>query len=157
MLSSTGIPEQVLIQPGTPASQATMSGYALVVGEFIQFKFRAVNYASGNVTVDVDWFSRSAVTANNCNLTAQLAAITANTDTGAANAKSYATANNTQTTVPGTGAGRLLRTSITVSNLDSIAQDDFVQLKVARATQTSGTDMVGDAVVVLVSVTYLSV
>lgn len=155
MLSSTGIPEGVLIQPGTPASQTTMSGYALATGEFLQFKFRAISYASGNVTVDIDWFARTATT-NGAAFSAAIAAITPNTDTGATSAKAYATATTSSTQTVTTTATRLYRSSCVVNNLDSLAIDDYVQVKVARATPT-GTDLTGDTVIVLVTVTYLSV
>lgn len=154
-ISSSGIPEPVSIQPTTPANQATQWGLALATGEFFQHKFRAINYASGNVTVDIDWFSRSKSTANNCAFSAQICCVTPTTDSFDVTADAFATATQAQQTVAATG-GRMYRTQVVVSNLDSLAQDDYVVLKVARATPT-GTDMTGDAAVCLVTVSYLSI
>lgn len=160
LLSSSSIPELTTIQPTTPSTQATNTVYAAVVGEFLQFRFRAINYASGNLTVDVDWFVRANPGATSeVAFSAAIAAVTPNVDTGSVTAKAYATATNGNTTgISTSSAGRMFRTTITVSNLDSLAQDDFVYLKVSRISPTGGgTDMSTDACIDLITVSYLSV
>lgn len=119
------------------------------------WSFIATSYGSGNLTVRVFWYADTATTANVV-WEAQLAAITANTDSQDIETKAFATLNFVQDTHLGTTGQRLHSADITVSNLDSLAAGDFVTLRLARdAGSTSATDdMAGDAFLVKVVVTY---
>jgi len=117
--------------------------------------FRAVSYGSGNLTVDIDWYANTA-SASNVVWGIQIACVTPNTDTDDMETKSFATANTVQDTHLGTTGKRLHRASVTVSNTDSIAADDFVMIRLYRdANGTAATDdMSGYADVVMVTVSY---
>lgn len=115
--------------------------------------FRAVNYGSGNVTVALDWYADTATT-NDVVWGAQLAVITPDTDSQDVETKAFATANTVTDTHLGTTGQRLHRASITVSNLDSLAANDDVWLKVFRDADNASDTMTGDAVLVAVTVSY---
>lgn len=114
---------------------------------------RAVSYGSGNITVRVLWYGDTA-TSGDVVFGASIAAITPNTDTQDAETDSWATENTVTDSHLGTTAHRLHEASITVSNLDSLADGDYLALRIRRLG-TSGSDtMSGDAQVVGVVVEW---
>lgn len=115
--------------------------------------FRAVSYGSGNLTVTVDWYADTA-TSGDVIWGAQLAAITPDTDSQDVETKALATANTVTDTHLGTTGQRLHRASITVSNLDSLAANDDVWLRIYRDADAAGDTMTGDAVLVSVGIAY---
>ena len=119
------------------------------------WKFRAFNYGSGNVTLALDWYADTG-SSGNVVWEAQLAVITPDTDSQDVETKALATLNFVQDTHLGTTGQRLHRASLTISNLDSLAADDWVVLRIARdANGTSATDdMTGDAILTLATVSY---
>lgn len=129
--------------------------YDATTDEAAFWKFRAHNYGSGNLTLDIEWYADTASSANVV-WEAQIAAITPNTDTQDIETDALATLNFVQDTHLGTTGQRLHRATITISNLDSLAADDYVALRLARdANGTSATDdLTGDAIVTLVTLSY---
>lgn len=129
--------------------------YDATTDEAAAWKFRALRYGSGNVTVAVDWYADTATTGNVV-WEVQLAAITADTDTTDVELKAFATLNFVQDTHLGTTGQRLHRATVTVSNLDALAADDVVWVRIARdANGTSATDdMAGDAILTVVTLSY---
>lgn len=127
--------------------------YDAATAESAYWMFRAISYGSGNVTVACDWYADTA-TSGDVIWGAQLAAITPDTDTQDVESKSLATANTVTDTHLGTTGQRLHRASITVSNLDSIAANDDVWIRVYRDAAAGGDTMTGDAVLVGVTVSY---
>lgn len=132
-------------------------GYAFdaATDESIWFNFIATSYGSGDVTVRVFWYAdtgSSGTVVWEC----QMAAITANTDTQDIETDALATLNFVQDTHLGTTAQRLHSADVAVSNTDSVADGDYVTLRVARdADGTSAADsMTGDAIVTMVIVEY---
>lgn len=121
--------------------------------ETVYFRFPAVSYGSGNVTVTVDWYADTAST-NGIVFGASLAAITQNTDTQDIETKAFATENTASDTHLGTTGQRLHTFDITVSNLDSIASGDDVTLRLRRAPADASDTMTGDAIVTRVIVSY---
>jgi hypothetical protein len=115
--------------------------------------WRAVSYGSGNLTIDLDWYADTA-TSGDVIFEAQIAAITPNTDTQDVETDSLATANSVTDTHLGTTGQRLHRCSITVSNLDSLAANDDVWLRIARDANNASDTLTGDAVLVGISVSY---
>lgn len=115
------------------------------------FVFRALNYGSGNITIDIDWY---ADTGSSGNITwgAQIACITPDTDTQDIETDSLATANTVSDTHLGTTNQRLHRATITLSNLDSIANGDWCILRIYR--DTSGNTLAGDASLVGLTISY---
>lgn len=129
--------------------------YDATTDEAAFWTFVAAQYGSGNITITVLWYADTGTTGNVV-WEAQLSAITANTDTQDIETDGLATLNFVQDTHLGTTNQRLHGAVITLSNLDSLAANDYCTLRVARdANSTSATDdMAGDAVVVLITVAY---
>lgn len=115
--------------------------------------WRAVSYGSGNLTVALDWYADTA-TSGDVIWGSQIAAITPDSDSQDVETKSLATANTVTDTHLGTTGQRLHRASITVSNLDSLAANDDVWMRVYRDAAAGGDTMAGDAILVGVTVSY---
>lgn len=117
------------------------------------WKFIAQNYGSGNITVNIYWYADTA-TSGDVIFDAQIAAITGNTDTQDIETKAFAAVNSVTDTHLGTTGQRLHVATITISNLDSIAADDLVFLRINRDANNAADTMTGDAIVVAVELTY---
>src|SRR5262245_11221184 len=121
--------------------------------ETCYFKFRALNYGSGNLTLTINWYADTA-SANDVIWGAQIAAITPDTDTQDVETKSFATANTVTDTHLGTTGQRVHTCAITISNLDSIAANDIVWLAFHRDAAAGGDHMTGDAIMLLLELSY---
>lgn len=130
--------------------------YDAATDEAAYWTLRAVNYASGNVTVAIDWYADTA-SSGDVIWEVQLAAITPDTDTQDVETKALATLNNVTDTHLGTTGQRLHRASVTVSNLDSLAANDVLWIRVARDANNASDTLTGDAILVLATVTYSDV
>lgn len=129
--------------------------YDAATDEAAFWKVRAVNYGSGNLTLTLIWYADTASTANVV-WEAQIAAITPDSDTQDVETDSLATLNFVQDTHLGTTGQRVHTCAITISNLDSIAANDLVFIRIARdANGTSATDdMAGDAMLLQAVLSY---
>lgn len=121
--------------------------------ESIYFYFQAVNYGSGNLTIDIDWYADTAASGDVV-WDAQIAAITPNTDSQDIETDALATANTVTDSHLGTTNQRLHRATITISNLDSLAAGDWVVLKITRDVSDGADTMSGDACLVGVTASY---
>lgn len=117
------------------------------------FRFLAVSYGSGNLTVTVDWYADTA-SSGDVIWGAALAAITPDADTQDVETDGLATAATVTDTHLGTTGQRLHRVTITVSSLDSLAADDDVTLRIYRDADDAADTMTGDAVLVRLTVSY---
>lgn len=118
------------------------------------WKFEALSYGSGNITVDILWYADTA-SSGDVVYGAAISAITPNTDTQDVETDGLATENTVTDSHLGTTGQRVHLATITVSNLDSIAANDLVHLRIRRLGNTSGSDtMTGDACILLVVVSY---
>ena len=127
--------------------------YDAAADEAAFWHFAAINYGSGNLTITIEWYADTATTGDVVWGT-QLAAITPNTDTQDVETKALATANTATDTHLGTTGQRLHTIAVTASNLDSLANNDAVWLRVYRDADAAGDTMTGDAVLTLVTVSY---
>ncbi|MEU0469932.1 hypothetical protein ABZ215_38545 [Amycolatopsis sp. NPDC006131] len=114
---------------------------------------RAVNYGTGNLAVDIDWYADSA-TSGVVRWGVQIAAITPDTDTQDVETKTLATAQTVDDTHLGTTGQRLHRCTVTVSNLDSLAAGDDVWIKVYRDAGNAADTLTGDSILVAATVSY---
>ncbi|UCD57166.1 MAG: hypothetical protein JSV16_15355 [Candidatus Hydrogenedentota bacterium] len=121
--------------------------------ETIYFVFRAVNYGSGNLTIDIDWYADTA-SSGGVIWDAQIACITPNTDSQDIETKSFATENTVDDEHLGSTGKRLHRATIDLSNVGGIAADDWCCLALIRDADEGNDDMAGDAIVTLVTVSY---
>lgn len=120
------------------------------------WKFRSVGYGSGNLTAAIDWYADTA-SSGDVIFDVQIAAITPDADTQDIETKALASVQSVTDTHLGTTGQRLHRALVTVSNLDSIAADDLVFLRLNRDANNAADTMAGDAIVVLVTVSYSDV
>lgn len=129
--------------------------YDAATDEAAFWKFIATSYGSGNITLTIYWYADTGTTGNVV-WEAQIACITANTDSQDVETDGLATLNFVQDTHLGTTGQRVHSAAITLSNLDSIAAGDYCTLRIARdANGTSATDdMAGDAILLLATVAY---
>lgn len=110
-------------------------------------------YGSGNLTVDIYWYGDTATT-NSVVWGAALAAITPETDTQDVETKALATENTVTDTHLGTTAQRLHRATVTVSNLDSLANADAAWLRIRRLGSNGSDTLSGDAIIERVEVSF---
>lgn len=127
--------------------------YDAASAENAYWVFRAVNYGSGSLTVDLDWYADTA-TSGVVRWGVQIAAVTPDSDSQDVETKAFATAQTADDTHLGTTGQRLHRCPVTVSNLDSLAVGDVVWLKVYRDAANGADTMTGDAFLTWVTVSY---
>lgn len=121
--------------------------------EAVCWRFSAVGYTSGNLTVDVEWYADTA-SSGDVVWGAALCVVTPDADTQDVETDAFATENTVTDTHLGTTGQRLHRATITVSNLDSLAADDAVELRIRRVGSNGSDTMTGDANLTLVRVAY---
>ncbi|MFI6296840.1 hypothetical protein ACIBEJ_34985 [Nonomuraea sp. NPDC050790] len=108
-----------------------------------------------DITVRVVWGAATATTGV-VRWSAQLAAITPETDSQDAETKTYATAVTVDDTHLGTTAKRLMAATITITgaSLDSVTGSDEVWLKLTRVADHANDTLLGDAWLKSVGVSY---
>lgn len=107
------------------------------------------NYSSSPVLV-ATWAMASA-TSGNVVLTGRVKAVTPNTED--IDAATYAADNDVTMAVPGTG-GYTKQTSIALTNDDSLAADDFVQIEFARKGNSGSDTASGDLELLAIKMEY---
>jgi len=130
--------------------------YDPAVEEAAFWLVRAVNYSSGNLAVDIDWYADTA-SSGDVVWAVRVAAVTPDTDTQDVETKALATANTVTDTHLGTVGQRLHRAVLTVTNLDDLAAQDDVWVRVARDAANAADTMAGDAILTLATVSYSDV
>lgn len=121
--------------------------------ETVYFMFPAINYGSGNLTARVRWYADTA-SSGGVTWGASLAAITPDADTTDIETKAFATETTGDDTHLGTTNKRLHEATVTISNLDSVAAEDWCVLRLARKVGNANDTMTGDALVVEVGIDY---
>lgn len=114
---------------------------------------RADAYGSGDWTIWLNWYALAALTGGVA-FGVSLAAVTPNTDTIDFETKGFAT----ETIITDTHLGTTIKRSHDVigalSNLDSMAINDIVVVRIARKVADAGDTIAGDIVLTAVTVTY---
>ena len=133
--------------PGTTTPQRYLAfAQASAVME-AYWDLTAKDYGSGNLTLELEWFADSA-SSGSLVWGAAIGCYTLDTDITDWTAKAVSTENIVIATHLGTGSGanakRGQRASITITNLDSIAANDAVQLRVRRVGTNGSDNMSGD-------------
>jgi len=121
--------------------------------EAMALHWKVVGYGSGNVTVTIVWYADTA-SSGGVAWGCSLAAITPDIDSQDVETKAFATEVVGTDTHRGTTGQRLHTCAVEVNQLDSLAADDEVWLKIARKTGNAGDTMTGDAIVVGVTISY---
>ncbi len=150
--SSGGARPDVVIGTNFPIPVLGFAGGT--VDNHAYWTFRAVEYGSGNLTLDIDWYAETA-SSGVVRWGAQIAAITPNTDTQDIETDAFATATEVNDTHLGTTDKRLHRATLTITNLDSLAADDWFVLHIYREASDTGNDtMTGNALMALSNLSY---
>lgn len=110
-------------------------------------------YGSGNVTVNLHWYADTA-SSGDVVWGVQLAAITPNTDTQDVETKALATANTVTDSHLGTTGQRLHECDVTVSNVDSLANNDALWVRIYRDATNGSDTMTGDAILTSIVASY---
>ena len=119
------------------------------------WKFEPTSYGSGSITCDVIWYADTSTTSTHgVTWQAALAAITPGVDTTNVESKILATTQQASTDLGSTDAQKLMKTTITISNLDSIAAGDEAWLRITRLVSDAGDDLTGDAILTSVRLAY---
>jgi hypothetical protein len=153
VMRTTTFPQ--LVQANGTAIPVRGLAFDAATEESCFFNLRAINYASGNLTIDFYWYADTA-SSGDVIWGAAIAAITANTDSQDIETDALATAATATDSHLGTTGQRLHQIAVTVSSLDSLAADDWVALQVYRDADAGGDTMTGDAILVGLTVSYLS-
>lgn len=121
--------------------------YDAAADEAAFWLLEAFEYGSGNLTLTIDWYADIGTGTENVVWEAQIAVMTPNSDDADIETKALATLNFVQDTQIAGVDKRPHKATITISNLDSLAADDDVWLRIARdADGDSATDdLTGDA------------
>lgn len=127
--------------------------YDATTSESAHWRFVATSYGSGNLTLRVLWYADTA-SSGGVVWEGAIAAITPNTDSQDIETDAYATATNAADTHLGTTGQRLHSVDVTISNLDSLAADDWVTLKVSRLPANASDTLTGDAILVGLVLSY---
>lgn len=117
------------------------------------WKFRAINYGSGDLTLDIDWYADTA-SSGVVRWGYSMAVITPNTDTQNIETDSLTTEEIFDDTHLGTTGQRLHRATIAISNLDSLVADDYVTIRIRRVGSNAADTMAGDAFLTLATLSY---
>lgn len=123
--------------------------------EIAYWKWTPFAYGSGPITLDIIWYADTSTTATHgVTWGTAIAAITPGTDTTNVETKAFAGQQFATTDLGSTDAQRLMKTTITITNLDSVAADDEVWLQLLRAPADAGDDLTGDAIVTSIRLSY---
>ena len=117
------------------------------------FNFMASEYGSGNLTLELEWYADTA-TSGVVRWGGSIAAITPNTDSQDIETDALDTENTADDTHLGTVGQRVHKASVTISNLDSLAADDRVTLRIRREGSHGNDTMAGDAILTRARVSY---
>jgi hypothetical protein len=128
------------------AFDASTDEYIFSEGLFIP------NYGSGNVSVLLDFYSRTGQTSGNVVWGAALSVRTPG-DAQSVETDAFATENTVTQAVNGTARGPT-RATVAVSNLDSLAANDELVLRIRRLASNGSDTMTGDALLRLVTLQY---
>ena len=148
---ATNVPELVKID----GTNNPVFGYGFADStqdDQVAIYFSAASYGSGNLTAYFNWYSRTGQTTGAVVWECALQAATSG-DAQSVETDGLATATTATSTVNGTARGPT-RVSVTISNLDSLAADDFVTIRLRRLQSNGSDTMTGDAILRLVEVTY---
>lgn len=129
--------------------------YDATTREDAYFHWVSNAYSTGNVTATCLWYADTA-SSGGVTWGASLACITPDADTQDMETKGFATENTFDDGHLGTTGQRLHQAPISISNLDSIAAGDFVEMKLGRVVSAANDNMTGDALLVGVLVSYTS-
>lgn len=153
--ASNASPEVIRVKGSAtaPAPHFVEARFDAAADEHLWWVFRMpTDYASGPV-VKLQW--KANATANSCVWGTRLGAVTP-ADADTPNEHATATAQTATTATNATEARRLVETSITITNTDSVAAGDWVALLVYRDADNASDTLAVDAELCAVSLEYVT-
>lgn len=127
--------------------------YDATADEAAYWHIEALNYGSGGITVDIDWYAVNATTGV-VRWGVALAAITPETDTTDIETKALATEQTVDDTHLGTTSRRIMRATLTLTNLDNLATGDEAWLRVRRIGSNGADTLSNDAALTMIRLSY---
>ncbi len=118
--------------------------YDAATDEAAFWKIDVTGYSAGSLSVDLYWGADTATTGNTI-WGGAVACITAGTDTTGMTTKTLAAESTVTGSHLGTTARRLMKTTLTIAALDSIASGDAVYIRIRRVGSATADTMSGDA------------
>lgn len=152
--SATAFPQYVKADGTT--GPVTGLAFDAAAEETCYIRFRALNYGSGNWTATLGWYADTA-TSGGVTWGVSIAAITPQVDTQDVETKAFATETTFVSTHLGTVGQRAHDVAGTLTNLDTVAANDWILMRIARKAADAGDTMTGDAILVLIDVSYSDV
>lgn len=156
------MPEHALFRTAGGASPVRANGstwptygiaFDATASENLFFRVIATKYGSGDLTLEVYWYAdTSTTTTDGVVWEAAIAAVTPG-DAQDMETDGIATA-QTATGNPASTSQGLVKTTITISNLDGLADGDYLVLRLARLPANGSDTMAGDAVFVGAVLSY---
>lgn len=143
---------QLLMPQGTSFPVPGLA-FDAAADETAYWDVRALGYGSGNVSLEVDWYADTA-SSGDVVWEGSIAAITADSDTTDVETKSFATAVTVTDSHLGTTGQRVHRATVAVSNLDSLAANDDLRIRIRRLGSSGSDTMSGDAILLRATVKY---
>jgi hypothetical protein len=148
---ATNVPELAKVD-GTNWPEPAYSFADATQDDQLAIKFKANNYGSGNLTANFEWYSRTGQTSG---VVVWACAMAAETPGDAQSVETNGLATETTATSTVTATARApTRGTVTISNLDSLAADDIVTLRIRRLQSNGSDTMTGDAQLRLLEITY---
>lgn len=136
-----------------PKKHYIIASFDPATDEHLWWQLSLPGYTGGNLTLDIFWYSNDIGANETCYWKASIAAITeADTDTPVEHASG--TAQTANEDVNATEARRLMKTTITISNLDSVADGDLVYLMIGRDADNGSDDLSSDADFIMAILSY---
>lgn len=146
-------PQRVKGSETAPAKHYLAYAFDAATDEHLWFAFRMpADYASGPV-LKLLWQTNDTGATESCVWGCRLGAVTP-ADADTPNEHASATAQTTTTDINTTEANRLIETSITISNADSVAAGDLVFLLIYRDADNASDDLSSDALLIAASLEY---
>lgn len=146
--------QRVKSSAAAPTPHILEAAFDGATSEMLSWAFRMPSdYVSGPV-LKVQFKPNGATPSGNAVFDGRLAAYTPATDTTSLHAKAFAAANNSGAVSVGTVQYALREASITLTNADSLAANDFVILHLARLPADANDTYAADVGVVAVTLEY---
>jgi len=123
--------------------------------ESLFYYFQALNYGSGDISVDLLWYADTA-SSGVVVWGGQVAVITPNTDTQDIETDAFDTASTQSDTHLGTTNQRLHKVTLDIANVDGLASGDWVCVKLYRDADNGSDTLTGDAILVPPPLFYYS-
>lgn len=147
----TSTAEARYVAAGNPSLYAPFPGRVFQPQdtEYVFLRPNLADYASGNLTLILDWYSTLGAVTGSVTWTASMFAVSSG-DAASVETKTFATSQSVTTAANTTAKGEK-QSALTITNLDSLAAGDYVVIRLSRSSTDS---MAGSALLVRAGLIY---